>query len=40
MNTWLGEGLSRSKAAAVPSEDNTSLPKHELIGLVDVFHAL
>ena len=32
MNTCLGEGLPPLKVAAVPPEDNTSLPHHELIG--------
>jgi hypothetical protein len=32
MNTFLGERLPRFKAAAVPPEDNASLPQHELIG--------
>ncbi|GMG12982.1 unnamed protein product [Aspergillus oryzae] len=32
VNTCLGEGLPRLKAAAVPPEDNTSQPHRELIG--------
>jgi hypothetical protein len=32
MNIKLGEGLPRSKAAAVQHEDNTPLPQHEVIG--------